>query len=180
MLDAQRRNIQTKLQCMQVNGCAGLAKCLRKSNAKKGCPKPRSGPLAGRCRGVSWRGGPRLCNAPFAQSGRAPSGAQLTALPGCMRFATVLLRFHHKVYQCVCVNTPCQPPLLLARLQPSSTRTCGPPLIIQCCITLRCFRPVLSSHKQSRLHSQIAPMTPSSACTANMAEHRWTPCGNPS
>jgi hypothetical protein len=82
-------------------------------------------PLAGRCRGVSWREAPRLCNVPFAQSGRAPSGAQLTALLGCMRFATVLLNFPHKVYQQFCVNTPCQPTLLTARLLPRSPLTCG-------------------------------------------------------
>ncbi len=92
---AQRHNIHNKWQCAQVNGCAGPAKCSRKSSAKKGCPKPRSAPLAGRCRGVSWREAPRLCNVPFAQSGRAPSGAQPTALLGCMRFATDLSNFPH-------------------------------------------------------------------------------------
>ena len=135
---AQHYIIQNKLQCVQVNGCVGPAKCLRNSNAKKGCPKPRSAPLAGRCRGGSWREAPRLYNAPFAQSGRAPSGAQPTASLGCMRFATDLLKLPHQVYQHVSVNTPCQPTLLLVPFLPRSPLTCGA-FIIQCCITSHCF-----------------------------------------
>lgn len=74
-------------QCfsLQANGCAGPAKCLKKSSARKGCPRPRSGPRAGRCRGASCRAAPRLCSVPSALSNRAPSGAQPMALPGCTR-----------------------------------------------------------------------------------------------
>ena len=95
---------------LQESGCAGHAKCMKKSSAQRALRSPRSGPLAGRCRAGSCRRAPKLSNVPSALSGRGPSGALLMAKLGFMRYAhthprqklSVLARRVHDVKACEC------------------------------------------------------------------------------
>ena len=70
----------------QGSGCAGRAKCMKRSSEQWALRSPRSAPHAGRCRGGSCRRVLRLCSVPSALSNKGPSGALLMAKPGFMRY----------------------------------------------------------------------------------------------
>lgn len=72
---------------LQESGCAGHAKCMKKSSVQRALLSPRSAPLGGRCREGSCKRAPKLRNVPSALSGKEPSGAPLMAKPGSMRYA---------------------------------------------------------------------------------------------